>query len=169
MCWSVKFVSALNRKLFHISDHRVVRQLVESLTEVALKLIMHETSIRDLVEKVPVVRFASIAGKSIYWMVPGFLFTATVAAKAPVAARARALEHDQHRSQHACGCRTSRSACWAASSVVLGLIIGEYFSWKMTLWMVLITPAELSSKVEHIVFDSISKMKTIRAEWRSCS
>ena len=78
-------VSALNRKLFHISDHRVVRQLVESLTEVALKLIMHETSILDLVEKVPVVRFASIAGKSIYWMVPGFLFTATVAAKAPVA------------------------------------------------------------------------------------
>ena len=46
---------------------------------------MHETSIRDLVEKVPVVRFASIAGKSIYWMVLGFLFTATVAAKAPVA------------------------------------------------------------------------------------
>ena len=73
---------ALNRKLFHISDHRVVRQLVESLTEVALKLVMHETSIRDLVEKVPVVRFASIAGKSIYWMVPGFFFTATVAAKA---------------------------------------------------------------------------------------
>ena len=54
----------------------------------------------------------------------------------------------------------------------------------MTLWMVLITPliafgqwnrtkattldsqmnAELSNKVEHIVFDSISKMKTIRAE-----
>ena len=38
-----------------------------------------------MVEKVPVVRFASIAGKSIYWMVPGFFFTATVAAKAPVA------------------------------------------------------------------------------------
>ena len=63
----------------------MVRQLVESLTEVALKLIMHETSIRDLVKKVPVVRFASIAEKSIYWMVPSFLFTATVAAKAPVA------------------------------------------------------------------------------------
>ena len=53
----MKFVSALNRKLFHISDHRVVRQLVESLTEVALKLFTHETSIRDLVEKFPVVRF----------------------------------------------------------------------------------------------------------------
>ena len=58
----MKFVSALNRKLFHISDHRVVRQLVESLTEIALKLIMHETSIRDLVEKVPVVRLAYITG-----------------------------------------------------------------------------------------------------------
>ena len=44
---------------------------------------MHE--IRDLVEKVLVVRFASIAGKSIHWMVLGFLFTAAVAAKAPVA------------------------------------------------------------------------------------
>ena len=71
-------VSALNIKLFHISDPRVVGQLVDSLTKVALKVIMHETCIRDLIEKVPVVRFASIAGKSIYWMVPGFLLTATV-------------------------------------------------------------------------------------------
>ena len=32
------------------------------LTEIALKLFMHEISIRDLVEKVPVVRFAYITG-----------------------------------------------------------------------------------------------------------
>ena len=77
------------------------------------------------------------------------------------------------------GSRSTRS-----DSVDLGLIIGTYLSWKMTLWMMLMTPfsafgqwnrtkattlhgqmnAEFSNKVECIVVDSISKMKTIRAE-----
>ena len=69
----------------------------------------------------------------------------------------------------------------------MGLFIGTYFSWKMTLWMLLSTPfiafgqwirskattlhsqmnAKLSNKLEHIVIDSISKMKTIRADGNS--
>ena len=214
--------------------------------------------------KVPVMRFASIAGKSIYWMVPGFLFTAAFAAKAPVAGLclmygiseifappslvghemesviktchilaaaafvcgflqsafmgivresitgrlreatfARYLRvpvcyhedpgHAPNKLLFALSTYTFRAALLfvssqyyveAASSVVVGLIIGAYFSWKMTLWMVLITPliafgqwirtkatrlgsqmnAEPLSKLEHIVCDSISKMKTIRAE-----
>ena len=46
------------------------------------------------------------------------------------------------------GYRISHSVSLAASSVVLGLIIGTYFSWKMTLWMVFLTPLIAIRSVE---------------------
>ena len=48
----VEFVSQDLVALRADSEHARVGQLVESLTEVALKVIMHETCIRDLIEKV---------------------------------------------------------------------------------------------------------------------